>query len=1009
MSFLFGARSQQPNKFGSIQVQTSEIGVAKPYAAGTVKLPFKLLDYVDFQANAQSAGGKGGGSATSYDYLASIDALLCGGPFDGIGNVYDSSGTSASLETTETFTVPSGGGTYTVSHSGADFQLDEGVTFPQVYSVTADDYGSDGTTTLNGTQTVPMGKVASGPSGGEYAVNITTGQYTFSGADAGKIVTITYTYIDNNTNPNPASKYNLTAMLGTYPQAPWGYMESMHPERALGYDGLARAVAENFDLGTSATPPNLSVECLNVRGLKFGGGIADCDPSRVLGDICGDARAGMAWPYLGDVTAYSNFCVANSLFISPSYDSQSKALSIIDNITKLTNSAPVWSGNALKIIPYGDTTAVGNGRTFSPNTQPVYQVDYSDIIADANAEPVLPSWPGLADNYNAIQFQYLRRDSSYNNDVINEKDEASILMNGLLPAQTVDGSIYQETLYASMAANMLLKRAAVPLRQWAFKLKWFYFLLEPMDIILVQRKPGAAYTPVRIVSVAENDDYSLSIVAEDFLYRVASGVQYPKGSGNGNGRGAHDLPGNTSLLALFQPNLRLTGGSNEVWAALGGGSAWGGCDVLLSLDGTTYKAVARQYGSSRAGVISAPIAAGSDPDTTNTLSVALSATLDSGTQQDADSYATLCLAGSELISYETATLTGSSSGTNSYDLTYLRRGIFANNSQSHAAGEAFVRLDNQVTKYVLDPSLVGKTVFLKFPAFNLYGLESQDWSTVPAYPFVVGSGPSAMNMTVSYSLNSGGADFSINVFKQGGAPGTAGSGTTSNGAPITLPAYTFTPEAASTTFFVNWSPVTSAYVLYTVASAWLADQQAGMLAIGSITTPATGGGGGGGSLVPNSYSDTGSQPTYHPDGTYNSANAPSEVVGSASSLFFASSHPLRNQSSTGICSWQGFSGTAPAAMTLRVTISFALDTGDNGDGSGHGSVMYTLDGSTWSNLVSSTSTLASATYTASVPSGTNLAAVQVQAAAYASCPNANAGADSRSGSMQVNVSAINIS
>lgn len=62
---------------------------------------------------------------------------------------------------------------YTVAN-GANFVTDLGVTYV--------------------TNAIPLTNVASGPTVGQYAVNTTTGQYTFASADAGKAVLITYTY-----------------------------------------------------------------------------------------------------------------------------------------------------------------------------------------------------------------------------------------------------------------------------------------------------------------------------------------------------------------------------------------------------------------------------------------------------------------------------------------------------------------------------------------------------------------------------------------------------------------------------------------------------------------------------------------------------------------------------------------------------------------------------------------------------------------------------------------------
>jgi hypothetical protein len=81
---------------------------------------------------------------------------------------------------------------------------------------------------------------------------------------------------------------------------------------------------------------------------------------------------------------------------------------------------------------------------------------------------------------------------------------------------------------------------------------------------------------------------------------------------------------------------------------------------------------------------------------------------------------------------------------------------------------------------------------------------------------------------------------------------------------------------------------------------------------------------------------------------------------------------------TGI--WSGWSGIAPAGKTLSCTAS----AGSFGAGSVYNQLSYTLDGSTWTNWFSASGSLASANYSVSIPAGTNLANVQVQASSYAS-------------------------
>ncbi len=106
-------------------------------------------------------------------------------------------------------------------------------------------------------------------------------------------------------------------------------------------------------------------------------------------------------------------------------------------------------------------------------------------------------------------------------------------------------------------------------------------------------------------------------------------------------------------------------------------------------------------------------------------------TLASGSQQDADTYNTLCVLGQELISYETAALTAA----NRYNLTYLRRGAYGSPVVGHAAGEQFMRFDSAVFSYQFDQARIGTPVYFKFLAFNPYegGKQTLDTAAVHTY------------------------------------------------------------------------------------------------------------------------------------------------------------------------------------------------------------------------------------------------------------------------------------
>ncbi|MDP9039577.1 MAG: phage tail protein [Acidobacteriota bacterium] len=994
--FGLGTRSQQPNRLGSVQIGTSEYGVAKPIGWGSFKAPIKLLDYTDFSSKAVSQGGKGGSQVSSYAYYAATDMMVVKGPVGGFGNIYDAGGSSALIGATETFTIPGGGGTHAVQHGGSAYYYDEGVTYPQNYSVVANDFGSDGSVTLSGSHPAPFQKVetigsTSPPVGPlQYTVD-TSGNYRFNAADAGKVVTITYAYTNaDTTNPtsdgtghtdgfdarSPILRLALSVVLGTTPGTAWGYMLTKHPERALRYDGLARVFCESLSLGSSATVPSLSVEVLNGRLKAFGSGVEDCDPKAFLTDLLEDPEAGCNWPYLGDLTNYSNFCVANSLFMSPFLDSVRKTTEFVQEICDLSNAEPVWSGNQLKIVPYGDTTAVGYGRTFVPQTKPIYEIAEAEMLCKPGEEAVRLGWQNLADNYNRVQFEYTARNDNYNTALIHEQDSASIRTNGLLPMKTISAHHYCVQYYAAVAMNMLLRRKSTPLRTYEFTLPWYFQLLEPMDIILLDLEVGGlGTTPVRIVSVEEQEDYSLLVSAEDFLFGVAEGIVFPKGGTVSNAPGAHDQPGNATVLAAFIPSTRVTGGTFELWVAMTGAASWGGCDVWLSLDGTNYgnAPIGRQYGSSRAGTLTSALpASSSDPDTANTPGVNVSGSLASVTQVEADGLATLSLVGTELISYETATLTGSTALTNAYNLSYLRRGIFSSGAQAHSAGERFVRLDDTLFKYVLDPSLAGRTVYLKFTSFNLYAQEEQGLSWVTPYTITLGAGGSAAasTMTVSSYANSGGTSATVSVNLLNGSPTASGSVTLPNGSTIALPPYSWPSEALNTWYGVNFDQTTGNYVLYTDQSLWLSAQSQ-LIAIGSTKTPAagTGGGGSGSRYNPSAGTDSGTRPTGNPTYAYDGDPATNAAVRGSCKIFFS---PTAATTTDGIFMVSGF---PPVVLSAAATLYVKFATSQT-DETIPCTVTANIAG-TSTDLFASSSSTTVGTVTIVVPAGTNLSAVSV--------------------------------
>ena len=217
-------------------------------------------------------------------------------------------------------------------------------------------------------------------------------------------------------------------------------------------------------------------------------------------------------------------------------------------------------------------------------------------------------------------------------------------------------------------------------------------------------------------------------------------------------------PGHTNPPILFEPPAALTAGTLEVWIIASGGAAWGGCQVWVSTDGNTYSLAGTIYRGARQGVLTATLPAAADPDTLDTLAVDLSESqgqLFSGTTADADNYVTLCYCDGELVSYATATL----SAAYKYSLSYLRRGVYGTAIGTHAGGARFARLgpnDPAVFRYAYPASFVGQTVYVKLPAFNIFGQELQGLAGVSASGYtLLGTGGASVDVIATLGAGIG--------------------------------------------------------------------------------------------------------------------------------------------------------------------------------------------------------------------------------------------------------------
>lgn len=567
----------------------------------------------------------------------------------------------------------------------------------------------------------------------------------------GTVSSISTVYRDTSVFSSLAAA-GLSLANGSATQPVWGYLTSRFPSEALAYSGIAYVYAQDYALSDSATLPNHSFE-VNFA-LQGPGGVPDANPKDIITDFLTSTAHGVpGWGsgLLGDLTDYGNYCLANNLLLSPVLDSQQRASSTIEEWLTATNSAAFWSEGVLKIRPYGDAAATGNGVTWTPDLSPEYDLTENDFQADPDGAVKLDI-KDQSDAYNVVQFEFFDRSHQYNAAIATAQDLSNIIDFGQRKQDQVTVHAICDAAIAQKAVQLYLQRVLYVRETYTFRLPWSFVLLEPMDLVTLTTSADELQLNrqlVRIIEIEEDEDGLLTFTAEGVDAGVAGAAQYASHSGDGYIGNTDIAPGSVSSPALFVPPVGLTGFDPEVWCAVASTSAtWGGCEVWVSADGTNYSRAGRIDGPARYGVLAAALPSHDDPDNASTLSVNLATSLgalDGGTAAEMNAAATLAIIDGELISYQNATLTGAYA----YNLSPLRRGLNGTAPAAHASGATFIRLDDAIFKLNYASLNIGETIWVKFPSFNLWGKGLQDLSTVSAYSITVPSADTRYSQALS--------------------------------------------------------------------------------------------------------------------------------------------------------------------------------------------------------------------------------------------------------------------
>lgn len=623
----------------------------------------------------------------------------------------------------------------------------------------------------------------------------------------------TFTFNDGNQVISSLAYQN-----GNYLQLPPPDIVTLYPAEALAYRGTAYALGEEYRIDSTATIPQIqlitpgffagtcplndSTIVLFNRNAPFGNitvhlSFADADPASCIEDLLTNTHYGAGFPgtfidpllfstanatipAIGDAT-YQTYCQAVGLGFSVALDTAESANSILSRWADLTNSAWVWTGLILKIIPYGDRPVSQNPgysntnpfgilpKYYNPNITPLFAFTDNDYEQGKDREdPFTQDRKDPLDKYNAVRLNFKDRFNAYNDNVAEARDENLIELGGLRVENIGDAREFSFMNYASISAQLRLQRNVAIDRKYKFRLSWAWCFLEPMDIVTVTDTTlGITNQPVRITSIEEDEHGILSIEAEIMPVGSATAVLYPRQANIATQVSlAGAAPSRVFEPVIFEPTLQMATALSlpvpSVFIGLTGGVSdtfdpnWGGAFVYVSADNVTYNLLGTITGASRMGLLTA-----SFNSAATTLSVDMgesAAQLDTVTTAQAAALMTLCvvtdnlLSRFELLSYTTATLTS----TEHYDLTGLFRGVYGTSPNNFNVGDLFLRIDPTTFEASLPSQFVGDVLYVKFISFSPTGAAVDTLASVSPYVYLVtGAGTTPLNNPLFNALANG--------------------------------------------------------------------------------------------------------------------------------------------------------------------------------------------------------------------------------------------------------------
>lgn len=777
--------TQKEQRLSDIRVQTSSQGTVLAKGWGRYRINCNLVWYGNFRAiehrSVNEQGGKGGGGGVTqenitYTYEAAVILVLGQGAIDGITKAwkgkerFDGQAVSVRRKTLRhRFSLPalSTGSTHVINVPQA------GDVVGDVSVLRLSERPTDGLRRIwsrlqRGTQYTRSG-----------------GQYTFTSLAPAGDYEITYQVQEAGAAVSALGQIGMSLATGCDDQPVWSWLQTNYPDQALSYPGMAYLYASNYALTSGAQIHNHNFEVSTSSELGALPGLTepvlDADPAQVVLDVLIDEGWGAGWDpaRVSGLDRYSDYCIANGIWLSPLLSEQVTAADALQQILDLTNTNVVWDGETLEFVPLGDEEVSAHGRTYEPETTPVVDLTADHFVTEDGEAAIRverhKGQPGSSEivtgddvGYNIWTLEIENRGNGYATEPASYEDTAHISVHGRRAKQTIKApAVKLPELGARIAAQKCQSELAQR-NVYTFRLCWTMGWLRPLQLVTITDDAlDLVRKPVRILTVEEADgDFKVTAMEADI--GVADAPSYGTQAGEGFEVNFNAPPGSVSDPVIFEAPVDLAGSTGlAVWVAVtGANEMWGGAQVWASMDGgQTYKKMGETRGGARYGQLVDPLANAAG----EILDVQLAGRggqIFSATIEDAQALASLIFVrdGSsgpaEYMAYGSSALVGP----NRYLLADLNRGAYGTSTAAKPAGSQFVRVDDMIIKSEpLDLAMIGKTIRFKFVSYNVFGAALEAMEDVAEYSYVVTGAMVSLPPPEMTSLTAAGKVFGIDL------------------------------------------------------------------------------------------------------------------------------------------------------------------------------------------------------------------------------------------------------